>query len=193
LCRIFDRGILVLCRSIGARNTEGAMSDSFTEVTTKSWTTRIGESIKGVLFGLVLIGGSGVFLFWNEGRAVQTQRSLAEGASLVVSVDAARVDPANDGKLIHLSGDLKSGAALTDPDFTVSATALRLVRAVEVYQWKEEAKSETRRNVGGSEETVTTYEYVHLVGVALRFEPLQAAGRARQPADAVSGRILSVT
>lgn len=136
------------------------MSDSFTEVTTKSWTTRIGESIKGVLFGLVLIGGSGVFLFWNEGRAVQTQRSLAEGASLVASVDAARVDPANDGKLIHVSGDLKAGAALTDPEFTVSATALRLVRTVEMYQWKEESKSETRRNVGGSEETVTTYEYV---------------------------------
>jgi hypothetical protein len=136
------------------------MSDSFTEVTTRSWTTRIGESIKGVLFGLVLIGGSGVFLFWNEGRAVQTQRSLAEGASVVMSVDPARVDPADDGKLIHVTGDLKPGAPLTDPDFTVSATALRLVRTVEMYQWKEESKSETRRNVGGSEETVTTYEYV---------------------------------
>ena len=28
------------------------MSDSFTEVTTKSWGSRLGESIKGVLFGL---------------------------------------------------------------------------------------------------------------------------------------------
>jgi hypothetical protein len=136
------------------------MSDSFTETTTKSWGTRLGESIKGVLFGLVLIVGSGIFLFWNEGRAVQTQRSLTEGASLVVPVDPARVDPANDGKLVHLSGDLKPGAPLTDPDFTVSATALRLVRVVEMYQWKEETKTETRKNVGGSEETVTTYEYV---------------------------------
>ena len=136
------------------------MSDSFTEVTTKSWGSRLGESIKGVLFGLVLIVGSCVFLFWNEGRAVQTQRSLTEGASLVVPVDPARVDAANDGKLVHLSGDLKPGAPLSDPDFTVSATALRLVRTVEMYQWKEETKTETRKNVGGSEETVTTYEYV---------------------------------
>ncbi len=136
------------------------MSDSFTETTTKSWTTRIGESIKGVLFGLVLIVGSCIFLFWNEGRAVQTQRSLTEGASLVVSLDPARVDPANDGKLVHLSGDLKPGAPLADPDFTVSASALRLARTVEMYQWKEETKTETRKNVGGSEETVTTYEYV---------------------------------
>ena len=108
----------------------------------------------------MLIVGSSIFLFWNEGRAVQTQRSLTEGASLVVSVDPARVDPANDGKLVHLSGDLKPGAPLTDPDFTVTATALRLVRTVEMYQWKEESKTETRKNVGGSEETVTTYEYV---------------------------------
>ena len=136
------------------------MSDSFTEVTTKSWGSRIGESIKGVLFGLVLVVGSCIFLFWNEGRAVQTERSLTEGASLVVPVDPSRVDPANDGKLVHLSGDLKPGAPLTDPDFTVSATALRLARTVEMYQWKEESKSETRKNVGGSEETVTTYEYV---------------------------------
>ncbi len=136
------------------------MSDSFTEVATKSWTSRIGESIKGVLVGLVLIAGSCYFLFWNEGRAVQTQRSLTEGASLVVAVAPARVDPANDGKLVHLSGDLKPGAALADPDFMVTAVALRLARTVEMYQWKEETKTETRRNVGGSEETVTTYEYV---------------------------------
>ena len=120
------------------------MSDSFTEITTKSWGTRLGKSIKGVLFGLVLIVGSCIFLFWNEGRAVQTQRSLTEGASLVVLVDPARVDPANDGKLVHLSGDLKPGAPLTDPDFTVSATALRLVRTVEMYQWKEEERRPRR-------------------------------------------------
>ena len=136
------------------------MSDSYTEVTTKSWGSRLVKSIKGVLFGLILIVGSCVFLFWNEGRAVQTQRSLTEGASLIVNIDPARVDPANDGKLIHVSGDLKAGAPLADPDFAVSASALRLVRVVEMYQWKEEERKETRKNFGGSEETVTTYEYV---------------------------------
>ena len=90
---------------------------------------------------------------------MQTQRSLTEGASLVVSADPARVDPANDGKLVHVSGDLKPGAPLTDPDFTVSATALRLVRTVEMYQWKEEIEDRDAQELGGSEETVTTYEY----------------------------------
>jgi hypothetical protein len=134
--------------------------DSFTETTTKSWFTRIGESIKGILIGLVLVVGSAAGLFWNEGRAVQTERSLTEGAGLVVSIANARVDPALEGKLVHVSGDARTTAPLVDSEFGVSAQGLKLVRHVEMYQWKEESKSETRRTVGGSEETVTTYSYV---------------------------------
>jgi hypothetical protein len=101
-----------------------------------------------------------VLLFWNEGRAVQTARSLTEGAGLVVSVGPDKVDPANEGKLIHINGDVKTTAALTDPEFGVSAQGIRLVRIVEMYQWKEQEKKETRKNMGGSEETITTYTYV---------------------------------
>ncbi|MEW6453624.1 MAG: TMEM43 family protein [Pseudomonadota bacterium] len=136
-----------------------SITDSFTETTTKSWGSRIGESIKGVLFGLAFTIGACVLLFWNEGRAVQTERSLAEGRGLVVSADAARVDPANEGRLVHLNGEVKAGAQLRDADFNVTANALRLVRTVEMYQWKEESKSETRKTLGGGEETVTTYTY----------------------------------
>jgi hypothetical protein len=135
------------------------MSDSFTETTTKSWGSRIGESIKGVLFGIALTVGSCVLLFWNEGRAVQTERSLAEGRGLVIAADAARIDPANEGKLVHVSGEVKAGAPLRDADFNITANALRLVRTVEMYQWKEESKSETRKTLGGGEETTTTYTY----------------------------------
>ena len=134
-------------------------SDTFTETSSRSWISRIGDSIKGVLFGLLLVAAASVLLFWNEGRAVQTARSLDEGAGLVVGIDAARVDPANEGKLVHLSGELKAGARLSDPEFGVSAEGLRLVRNVEMFQWKEESKTETRKNLGGSEETVTTYSY----------------------------------
>jgi Transmembrane protein 43 len=135
-------------------------SDSFTETTHTSWLSRIGQSIKGVLVGIVLIGGSSMLLFWNEGRAVQTARSLTEGAGVVVAAAPAKVEPANDGKLVHVSGETKAVAPLTDPEFGVSAQGLRLVRAAEMYQWKEESKTETRKNLGGSEETVTTYSYV---------------------------------
>src|SRR5215467_8408303 len=136
------------------------MSDTYTETTQKGWTTRIGESIKGVVTGFVLVALSGFGLFWNEGRAVQTEKSLAEGAALVITVDASRVDPANEGKLVHVTGEMKAGIKPSDPEFGVSAEGLRLVRTAEMYQWKEEKKTETRKNVGGGEETVTTYSYV---------------------------------
>jgi hypothetical protein len=136
------------------------VTDSFTETTSTSWLSRIGQSVAGVLFGIVLILGSAVLLFWNEGRAVQTARSLTEGQGVVVDADAARVDPENAGKLVHVSGDLKTTAPLNDPEFGVSAKAARLVRTVEMYQWKEDSHSDTRKNFGGSEEHVTTYSYV---------------------------------
>jgi len=41
----------------------------------------------------------------------------------------------------------------------VSANGLRLVRTVEMYQWKEESHSETHKTLGGGEDTVTTYTY----------------------------------
>ena len=134
-------------------------SDSFTETTTTSWFSRLGQSIKGVLFGIVLIAGSTFLLFWNEGRAVQTARSLDEGAGLVITVEPVKIEPGNEGKLIHVSGDIKAGAALRDAEFGVTAEGLRLVRTVEMYQWKEETRTETRKNLGGSEETITTYTY----------------------------------
>jgi hypothetical protein len=37
---------------------------------------------------------------------------------------------------------------------------VKLVRKVEMYQWKEESKQEKRTNTGGSQDTVTTYSYV---------------------------------
>lgn len=133
--------------------------DEVTVVTSKSWFQRIGESVGGVVIGFVLIAGSGFLLFWNEGRAIQTARSLTEGAGLVLSVSADRVDTANDGKLVHVSGALAASGPAVDSEFTVRSSGVRLVRHVEMYQWKEETESETRKKLGGGEETVTRYKY----------------------------------
>ncbi|MBM2712215.1 TMEM43 family protein [Mesorhizobium caraganae] len=135
------------------------MSDSFREVTSVSWFGRIKRAVGGVIFGLILIVLMVIGLFWNEGRAVQTARSLAEGSGAVVSVGADSVDAANDGKLVHVSGPVTTDSGLADPDFGIAAQGLRLSRSVEMYQWKEESKSETTKKLGGGEETVTTYSY----------------------------------
>ena len=132
---------------------------TYQETTSVSWFGRIRRSLGGMLFGLLLIVAMVVLLFWNEGRAVQTARSLAEGAGLVTSVEAGSVDVAHDGALVHVSGPLSTGERLSDPDFGVEATGVRLVRTAEMYQWVETSKSETRTKTGGGEETVTTYSY----------------------------------
>lgn len=61
------------------------------KVTRISWFDRLKNSIAGIGFGILLVVGMTVGLFWNEGRAVQTQRSLDEGAGLVVSLAPARL------------------------------------------------------------------------------------------------------
>jgi hypothetical protein len=131
----------------------------FTEVSYKSWGTRIGESIKGVVFGLVLFLVAFPILIVNEGRAVSTARALEEGARIVISVAPEHVDPANEGRLVHVIGHATTTQVLNDPEFAVTANVLKLARVVEMYQWREETQTETRTRSGGGEETVTVYSY----------------------------------
>jgi hypothetical protein len=135
------------------------MADSYTEVTNKSWFKRIGEAVGGIVVGIVLFIAAFPVLFWNEGRAVKTYRSLKEGQKNVISIMADKIDPANEGKLVHLNGMATTDETLHDNTFGVSVNALKLIRNVEMYQWKEEKESKTRKKLGGSTETVTTYNY----------------------------------
>jgi Transmembrane protein 43 len=135
------------------------VSNSYREVSSQSWFSRIGQSIKSVLVGLVMFVVAFPLLFWNESRAVQTTRSLKEGSGAVVSVQADKVDPANEGRLVHVSGPVTAEGTLTDEQYGVSAEALKLVRHVEMYQWTEDEKSEEKKKLGGGTETVTTYDY----------------------------------
>lgn len=146
----------------GASQDEGGGgTDSFTSTSSQSWFSRIGSALVGLLIGLLLIPGSGVLLFWNEGRAVQTARSLTEGAGLVRDVQADRPDAANEGKLVHVSGPVRVAQAPLDAELDVKPPGgtLRLVRQVEMFQWIEENRSETRTRLGGGTETVTTSTY----------------------------------
>jgi hypothetical protein len=76
-----------------------------------------------------------------------------------VSVSADTVNAANEGKLVHMTGEATTAETLSDPEFGVSAPAIKLNRRVELYQWEEQKKSESRTKLGGGKETVTTYTY----------------------------------
>jgi hypothetical protein len=135
------------------------MSDRYVEVSHQSWFGRLGGAFKGILVGLVLFAVAFPLLFWNEGRAVKRFKTLKEGGGIVVSVPADRVDAANAGKLVHVTGKADTTATLADPVFGVSAPALKLRRTVEMYQWEEDTQSKTEKKTGGGSETVKTYTY----------------------------------
>ncbi len=137
------------------------MGDSFSEVTSVSWFSRIKQSIGGIVGGFVLFIASFGVLWWNEGNFVKTKKALEEGAGVTIAVEGTKVNSANEGKLIHMTGQAETTDIVKDSElgFSPSGKVLYLSRTVEMYQWVEQTKSETRDKLDGSKETVTTYEY----------------------------------
>lgn len=130
-----------------------------TEVQTESYFSRLGNSFKGIGGGLLLLLIAFPLLFWNEGRAVKRAKALETGAGAVVSVQADKVDPANEGKLVHVTAKADTKDVLTDPLFKISSTAIRLERRVEMYQWKQNESSKTEKQLGGGTKKTTVYTY----------------------------------
>ena len=90
---------------------------AYQEVTKTSYGSRLGNSLKGIVTGLVLFVAATVLLWWNEGRAVKTSRMLKTAETECVDVaDVSTVDPALNGKLIHATAVAKTDETLTDPD-----------------------------------------------------------------------------
>lgn len=130
----------------------------FTEVTETGWGNRLGNSLSGIVVGFILFVIAFPLLFWNEGRAVSTARSLDElGVFTPVSPD--KPDVANDKKLIHVTGPATTGETLGDEEFGVSASAIRLRRNVEAYQYQEREETRTEKELGGKERKITVYHY----------------------------------
>ena len=135
------------------------MSDQFTEVTTKSWGSRLMDSIRGLFLGLILIIGSLILLWWNEGRAIHTENDLKDGSKNVVHLQSNLPLPENEDKLVHLTGTVNTADTLNDPDFNIYTNAIALKRNVLFYQWEERSEEKTEKELGGSEKTTTTYSY----------------------------------
>ena len=136
--------------------------DSFTETTSTGWFSRIGGAVKGIFIGMIMVVIAFPVLFWNEGRAVKTRKDLNQGAKDFVQISADKVDSANDGKLVHVSGAAETKEELADDALNIKSKALVLKRKVEMYQWKQNADTKTKKNLGGSEDKTTTYNYEKL-------------------------------
>jgi len=117
----------------------------------------------GMVIGLLLFIAAFPLLWWNEQRSLEREQVLTQGERTVITAEAAAVNSQNEGKLVYLTGEAVTAQTLKDPVFGVTvAKTLRLQRAVEMYQWKEEKEEETQKEVGGGSRTVTTYNYTRV-------------------------------
>ena len=133
---------------------------AYQETTTTGYGTRVGRSFRGIGAGFMLFIAGTALLWWNEGRAVKTDKMLNEAEKVTVEMENPnKIDPTLDGELVCASAVATTNDSLFDKDFNVGATAISLTRRVEYYQWVEHAQSESHDKLGGREETVTTYTY----------------------------------
>nr|XP_006631031.1 PREDICTED: transmembrane protein 43 isoform X1 [Lepisosteus oculatus] len=141
---------------------QGQRKDQHVKVTSHrnaGFLERLSQTSGGMLIGIGLFALSFYVLFTNEGRALKTAASLDEGLSLVVPLDNIHsVDPQNNGKLVHLSGPLRTPQPLNDPNYRISVHAAKLKREVEMYQWVEYQESRDYEE-NGERKTETTYTY----------------------------------
>ncbi|CAM3690162.1 TMEM43 family protein [Smaragdicoccus niigatensis] len=124
----------------------------------QSWLSRVGASFIAALLGIVLIPGSVIGVFWNEGRSVQTAKSLDEGARAFVAVPVSALDDRNNGRLVYFTGPLQLAGEASDPVFGISVPMVQLRRIVQMYQWIEESQSSSP-GYGDNRETSGKYVY----------------------------------
>lgn len=150
----------------GMHNTPGMYNtprmDSHTKVSYRRNTgyfERVGGSCCGAVFGILLLLSGFPLLFWNEGRAVQTAKSLDEGLKSVMELPTSEmILDGNNNKLVHMSGPLKTDWPISDEEYGISINTVKLQRQVEMYQWVEH-ESKTEYNEGGHTRVETTYSY----------------------------------
>ena len=133
---------------------------AYTETKTTGYGTRVGNSFRGIISGFLLFCAATALLWWNEGRAVKTDKMLNDAEKACVEMENPnKKDATLDGELVCATAVATTEDSLVDTQFGIGAKAISLQRRVEYYQWTEEQHSESEDKLGGKEVTTTTYTY----------------------------------
>ena len=134
------------------------MVDQFTQTTTTGYGSRIVNSIKGIIFGLLLFVASFALLYWNEGRV-----DLSSVAKTATDISSSAVNQSDvntlNGKLVSVTGVVNSSENIGDNLFLNPGNFIGVERKVEMYSWVENKKTTSNNNMGGSSTDTTTYSY----------------------------------
>ena len=133
---------------------------AYTETTTTGYGTRVGNSFRSIGTGFMLFIVATALLWWNEGRAVKTDKMLNEAEGAYVEMENPnKKDASLDGELVCATALATTEDSLSDKQYGIGAKAISLTRKVEYYQFVEEANEKKEDKLGGKEVTTTTYTY----------------------------------
>ena len=133
---------------------------AFQEVTTTGYGTRVGNSFKAIGSGILLFIAGTALLWWNEGRAVKTEKMLDEAGNAYVEMpNPEKKDASLEGELVCGTAFANTEDSLSDADFGIGAKAISIKRTVEYYQWIEHVQEKKEDKLGGKEVTTKTYTY----------------------------------
>ncbi|MEJ2747904.1 MAG: TMEM43 family protein [Anaerolineae bacterium] len=90
-----------------------------------------------VLFGALVLLGSVVLLWTNEGRV-----NLANVAVKSKPVNANEINPANEGEFVSVTGRLDTAVPMTNDLYLRRAEFVQVKRWVEMYAWVEKEESD---------------------------------------------------
>jgi hypothetical protein len=98
------------------------------------------QALVGFVSILLAIG----LICWGEQKSVEYFKSNGDGESIIREISSDYIDAQNDLRLVHISGVATAEDILEDAEFGVIASALKLKRIVEVYQWNEIRNEEAK-------------------------------------------------
>lgn len=126
-----------------------------------TWWEKIKEAIADCIIGCILFMASFSILWFNERRAVETEKMIHEGLKNCEEIRADEVSDKMDGHLVYLSGECRNIDPLSDPDLGIEVqNGLKLVRKVECLQWIElKSEREERDVIGGGGNVYTDFSY----------------------------------
>jgi len=93
------------------------------------------SQLLGLAIIVALVGGA---WYVRHRQAVAPVASGSHAASDAIEISADRVDPANEGRLVVVSGTVRANKPAQDPQLGIRSDSAILWRIVEMLQWTEQ-------------------------------------------------------
>ena len=133
--------------SIKSTNQKFLSTSTSTEATVEESEASLSSMIFGPLFGSIFFIFSLIFLWKNERGYVISCKRLNTELEVCGALDPNTYSQEHDGNLVYLEASTSCDENINDKDFTGIGTfnAVKLIKTVEMHQWKENKRKEDRR------------------------------------------------